>query len=50
MKDIKFSGYYDKIDNEVKRINPVVTYKYDLSVDFNYHDWSGNEAIFDHFI
>ena len=24
--------------------------KYDLSVDFNYHDWSGNEAIFDHFI
>ena len=24
--------------------------KYDLSVDFDYHDWSGNEAIFDHFI
>ena len=22
----------------------------DLSVDFDYHDWSGNEAIFDHFI
>lgn len=24
--------------------------KYDLSVDFDYHDWSGNEAIFEHFI
>lgn len=24
--------------------------KYDLSVDFDYHDWSGNEAIFDYFI
>ena len=24
--------------------------EYDLSVDFNYHDWSGNEAIFDRFI
>ena len=33
MKDLKFSGYYDKIDDEVKRINPVVTYKYDLLVN-----------------
>ena len=32
-KDINFSGYYDKIDGEIRKINPTVTYTYNLSVD-----------------
>ena len=32
-RDIDFTGYYDKIDGKIKKINPTITYKYDLSVD-----------------